>query len=512
MTTKEKTHIRPLDEKSNYALWCIRVLAAISAEGLQDALKNRSADKDEQVYVDHQQQASNIVVAVLSNQALRVVRTVIGIPTGTLTKLDQRYDSKSTASKIAKMSELVSMRYTSLKEDLSGHIDRMAGLLEQLSSMGTSVADSLAIGILVASVEVPQLQPVTAAIKTLAENNINWEDVTNHLFEEQKLLSSDDFIRSRVNAANAACQICEKTNHQTEHCFLNPLNPRDKLNLSTALATEILEGKKRPVGTEKNKEKGKYGKDGRSAIARVAHAAQSRQLDEMMLDSGCTSHMTPHEDRVHWKGACDVSIKLADDSVVTADVKGVRTVKWQSQDGQQPVHLSETLVVPKLSMSLLSIPALVRKNIGVLFIPGKAVLVDLENNLYVLGCGRQGVDGLFYIPERQSGGDACMTTRDSTRVSTMLSIARKHHDTVESGLFEGGDRTSTVQSRSGAGGEAENTFVSNTEGKEKKQDSKKTTDSTKLWRLRLGHAISLRAVATFVQNGFLPHVCDAVAW
>ena len=154
-----------------------------------------------------------------------------------------------------------------------------------------------------------------------------------------------------------------------------------------------------------------------------------------MLDSGCTSDMTRHEDKVHSKAACDVSIKFADDSDVTADVKGVRTVKWQSQAGQQPVHLSETLVVPKLSMSLLSIPALVRKNIGVLFIPGKAVLIDLENNFCVLGCGRKGVDGLFYIPERQSGGDACMTTRDSTRVSAMLSIARKHHDTEEYGLF-----------------------------------------------------------------------------
>ena len=104
-----------------------------------------------------------------------------------------------------------------------------------------------------------------------------------------------------------------------------------------------------------------------------------------------------------------------------------------------------------------------------------------------------------------------MTTRDSTRVSAMLSIARKHHDTEESGLFEGGHSTSTVQARSGAGGEAENTFVSNTEAKEKKQDSKKTTDSNKLWHLRLGHAIPLRAVATYVRNGFLPHVvCTSI--
>ena len=184
MTTKEKSHIRPLDEKSDYALWRIRVLTAISAKRLKDAVQNRSADKDEQVYVDHQQQASKIFVAALSDQALCVVRTVIEITTEMLTKLERRYESKSTASNIAKMSELVSMRFTSLTDDLSGHIDRMAGLLEQLFSMGSGVADSLAISILVASIEVPLLQPVTAAIKTLAESNINWEDLTNLPFEE----------------------------------------------------------------------------------------------------------------------------------------------------------------------------------------------------------------------------------------------------------------------------------------------------------------------------------------
>lgn len=96
-------------------------------------------------------------------------------------KLNERYESKSTASKISKMSELDSMRYTTLKDDLSGHMDRMAGINEQPKAMGNNFHDSLSIGILVASIELSQLLPVTAAIKRLTEKDIKWEEVTSSL-------------------------------------------------------------------------------------------------------------------------------------------------------------------------------------------------------------------------------------------------------------------------------------------------------------------------------------------
>ena len=102
---------------------------------------------------------------------------------------------------------------------------------------------------------------------------------------------------------------------------------------------------------------------GRSATARVMTTKTHKKADRLMLDSGCTSHMTPLKDRVDRQHKCDQKVSLADDSSVTAKVKGVCTVKWQTQDGIEEVRLSETLVVPDLAMSLLSVPALVRKNI-----------------------------------------------------------------------------------------------------------------------------------------------------
>lgn len=94
---------------------------------------------------DDLQKASNLIVTSLSDQALRVVRFLAGNPTEMLHKLDARYDSRSTASKIAKMSEMVNNRFSSLHDDITTHCDNMAGLIEQIRSMGTTFDDSLAI-------------------------------------------------------------------------------------------------------------------------------------------------------------------------------------------------------------------------------------------------------------------------------------------------------------------------------------------------------------------------------
>lgn len=64
------------------------------------------------------------------------------------------------------------MRYTTLKDDFSDHIIRIAGLVKQLKGMENTLDDSLSFGILVASIEVSQFLPVTAAIKKLAEKDV----------------------------------------------------------------------------------------------------------------------------------------------------------------------------------------------------------------------------------------------------------------------------------------------------------------------------------------------------
>ena len=51
--------------------------------------------------------------------------------------------------------------------------------------MGIKLDDTLEIGIIVFSINMSELAPVTAAIKTLAESEIKWEAVSSRLIEEK---------------------------------------------------------------------------------------------------------------------------------------------------------------------------------------------------------------------------------------------------------------------------------------------------------------------------------------
>lgn len=62
---------------------------------------------------------------------------------------------------------------------MAKQIDHLAGLLEQLSAMDSPLPETLAVGILVASIEVNDLMPVTASIKTMADQYVTCEDVSS---------------------------------------------------------------------------------------------------------------------------------------------------------------------------------------------------------------------------------------------------------------------------------------------------------------------------------------------
>lgn len=235
MTDSEKYRIKPLDDKSDYTLWRIRVFAAISAKGLDKVFEAQTdGDKDSTSRdigcnaTDEQcQKASNIIVSTLSDNALRVIRFCIGNPILMMEKLNNRFDSKTIASRISKIYELVTIRYTTLRDDIGKHIDKVAGIIEQLQNMGSKFDNALSIGLLVASIDVHELQPAVAAIKTLSEKDVNWETVSARLIEEVTNLKSGN--RNRANAVTQGCGICGKPNHTTDRCFFNPRNPKKQI-------------------------------------------------------------------------------------------------------------------------------------------------------------------------------------------------------------------------------------------------------------------------------------------
>lgn len=486
-TESEKTRIKPLDDATDYSLWRIRIEAACSAKGFDDILLTSDCTASDETgkedFRKRQKQASNIIISALNDAPLRVVRDVIGDPCAMLKKLDKRYDAKTTASKITKITDLVGTRFSNSSHSIAKHIDKMAALIAQLKAMKTTIDEPLAVGLLVASIDVPSMKPVVSAIKTLAESDLTWESVAERLIEEHRGVSKTEST-DRAHVAKQECHICGKENHTTERCFLNPLFAGNRLGLSNESKERLLsskeDGKSKKTGNS-GRHKRKAKDTERSAMARRSGA----KTDMMMLDSGTSSHMTPHSERVSERIACDVPISLADNSTVQAKYKGKRSVTWIGQDGTVKVGLTNTLVSPKLSCSLLSVPALVRKGIAVLFVPGKAILVDVENDYQVLGTASQQRDGMFYISD---DGSTDAQVDNGEHDTALMAIVRDHCNGVRKQECSQINGTKSPQAK----------------GMKKSRNSSCAADPAKIWHLRLGHALPVKVIRSRLANGNLP--------
>lgn len=161
----------------------------------------------------------------------RIVRNVVGNPLLILSKLNDRYNSKTISCRIFKMSELIYTRCTILRNDMEKHIDKFVGIDPRRTIRGM-FDDSLAFGILVASIDVPEIYPATAAMIALPDEDINSEAVSARLIDESKNHKSGN--RNRTNGAVQLLQrsiICRKISYNISKSFRSPLNRHNKLSL-----------------------------------------------------------------------------------------------------------------------------------------------------------------------------------------------------------------------------------------------------------------------------------------
>ena len=363
-------------------------------------------------------------------------------------------------------------------------------------------------GILVASIQVPELAPVTASIKTLSDDRITWHSVTSRLIEETKSLSITPKLEARSNAAlsedRTPCQICKKSSHRTEICYLNPLGINSKLDLPDDTISNIMEnGLPRNVrhNRQKKADEGRVGvrNNERSAMEHGKNVNNDRMADPIMLDSGTTSHLTPHADRVSCPKPSDISFTLADNSQMHATHMGVRKVQMRSGQRSCTVSLSNNLIVPDAAMSLMSVPALVKKEIGVLFMPGYAVLFDLLDSNEVLGFAKQYKDGLFYMAD---DGTTPSPPHFLSKIGQLKAMMAK--------LSSPNEHSAQVKKHSDVELTSNDTHTSDSTTfqtmKVAKRSPREIDNAVNIWHLRLGHALSKSSIRRLVNSTTLPHV------
>lgn len=99
-----------------------------------------------------------------------------------------------------------------------------------------------------------------------------------------------------------------------------------------------------------------------------------------MLNSGTASHVTPSENLVQSVTECEVEIHLVDDSTVSTKKQSTESASYLKNQSCKKLNLSETLIAPHLSISLLSLQALTRKDIAALFTPEVATMFNFNDS------------------------------------------------------------------------------------------------------------------------------------
>lgn len=101
MSDTEKLCIKQLDDKSDYSLWKIRVEATCSDKGVADAL---TKSKDGTPFYDDHKKTTSIIVAELWDCDSYFLWIFISDAMNMFEKLDARFYSRSTGTKIFKIS------------------------------------------------------------------------------------------------------------------------------------------------------------------------------------------------------------------------------------------------------------------------------------------------------------------------------------------------------------------------------------------------------------------------
>ena len=228
-TSLDRLRIKPLVGAEDYDLWHIRITAVLDDAGLLDVVQESAAaaaSSSESSAVergptddDRCKRANAIIVTSLGDNALQVVASVHGKPAQMMNKLDERYNSKSMAAKISRMAEFVSLHYTDRTKNIATHIDRMASLVAKLKSMSLPIDDTMAIGVLVASVKVASLAPVVAAIKTIPASDMSWDTVASRLIEDWGDLPKSKYTEEGASyTAHVQCEFCGRYGHTEGDC------------------------------------------------------------------------------------------------------------------------------------------------------------------------------------------------------------------------------------------------------------------------------------------------------
>lgn len=325
--------IEKLRGSDNYHTWCFAIKNVLAMKELLKCIDDSEDDRE----TDAAKLAKCKAIMSLSVETHIYVHIQACASAFEVWQTLQRlYEDKGLTRKIALLRSLISTRL----EDCDGmqqYVDQIVCASNKLTGIGFSMSDEWKGAILLAGLT-DSYKPFIMGIEA-SNGDIKSDAIISKLIDSQPcdgakgdaLISKKKF--AKYGKEDRECYNCGKKGHLRKEC-----RGKKKKEVST--------------GNAKN-----------AFSALVATSRGSRQ-HEWYIDSGASSHMTPHETLLTGMRPTNVSqILSANDAKLNVKGAGKTTLQLNKND----IEVSNVLHVPGLTANLLSVCGMVQKGNSVMF-------------------------------------------------------------------------------------------------------------------------------------------------
>lgn len=263
--------------------------------------------------------------------------------------LHKMYEEKSLSRKITLLRSLIQIRLDDC-DGMQNYVDRIIAISNQLTGIGFEIQDEWLGAILLAGVTdeyMPLIMGIEGIGQTIASDQIisklldsNASGRTQNAFLSKKGNKNVPAKGKRNNKfrKQKKCYTCKSTLHLNNEC------------------------PERPSTSKENEKKN----DDKKSVAFIGHVGLLSlcKKNEWFIDSGASSHMSPHSDIMYETKKAEISdIATADATRLKVECAGKSKLTLKDET----IEMNDVLHIPNMSANLLSVYKVVCKGNTVLF-------------------------------------------------------------------------------------------------------------------------------------------------
>ncbi|GJV29336.1 retrovirus-related pol polyprotein from transposon TNT 1-94 [Tanacetum coccineum] len=311
--------------------------ALLIQHGCEAALEVLPTDMEAEAKAELNKKAHSSVILCLGN---KVLREVTGETTAARvrTKLETLYKTKSLANKLYLKKKLYTF-YMPVGRKISEHIDEFNKIVLDLANIEVKFEDEDLALLLLTSLPASYEHFVDTLL--YGREALTLEDVMAILkskeIKERDSRQSKGKSRSNSRGGRLKCYICQSEDHLKRNCTKN--------------------NRKKSTGyAKKDEQPSSSGSTYDDSEVIMVMSAQAQDLLDLIMDSGCSYHVTPRLDILFDFLECDRgNVQLGDNR--ECKVRGIGKVRLQLKDGSSFV-LHNVRYIPELKRNLISLGTL----------------------------------------------------------------------------------------------------------------------------------------------------------